>query len=113
MQIHGTVMGTHMAPLHANIFMGKLEQEFLRTQEKVPLVWWRYIHNIFAVWTHGEPALQLFVDELNHFHGTIKFTANWSTEAVVFLDTQVYLRNGLVETDLHIKPTDTPLSMDG
>ena len=38
------------------------------------------------------------------FHDTIKFTANWSTKEVIFLDT---LRNGLVETDLHIKPTDT------
>ena len=32
---------------------------------------------------------------------------NWSTEVVAFSDTRVYLRNGLVETDLHIKPTDT------
>ena len=107
LQVHGTAMGTRMAPSYANLFMGKLEQMFLHTQEKVPLVWWRYIDDIFAVWTHGEPALQLFVDELNCFHDTIKFTANWSTKEVVFLDTRVYLRNSLVETDLHIKPTDT------
>ena len=62
--IHGTAMGTCIAPSYANLFMGKLEQEFLRTQEKVPLVWWRYIDDIFAVWTHGEPALQIFVIEL-------------------------------------------------
>ena len=55
----------------------------------------------------SEPALQIFVDKLNHFHGMIKFTANWSTEEVVFLDTRVYLRNGLVKTDLHTIPTDT------
>ena len=87
--------------------MGKLEQQFLCTQERVPLVWWRYIDDVFAVWTHGEPALQSFVDELNRHRNTIKFKANWSTEKVTFLDTQVYLRNGLVETDRQIKPTDT------
>ena len=100
-------MGSQMAPSYANIFMGKLEQQLLRTQERVPLVWWRYIDDVFAVSTHGEPALQSFVDELNRHHNTIKFTANWSTEEVTFLDTRVYLRNGLVETNLHIKPTDT------
>ena len=57
LQIHGTAMGTRMAPSYANLFMGKLEREFLRTQNKLPLVWWRYIDDIFAIWTHGEPSL--------------------------------------------------------
>ena len=99
-------MGTPMAPSYGNLFMGKLEQQFLQNQERVPLVWWRNIDDIFAVWTHGEPTLQSFVGELNRHHSTIKFTANLSVE-VTFLDTWVYLRNGLVETDIHIKPTDT------
>ena len=47
------------------------------------------------------------MDELNRHHNTIKFTANWSTEEVTFLDKRVYMKNGLVETNLHIKPTDT------
>ena len=47
LQMHGMVMGTRMAPSYANLFMGKLEQELLRTQEKLPLVWWRCIDDIF------------------------------------------------------------------
>ena len=91
LQIQGTAMGTRMAPSYANLFMGKLEQEFLLTQDRKPREWWRYTDDIFAIWTHGEPALCTFVESLNHHHATIKFTATWSTEEVVRLDTRVYL----------------------
>ena len=64
--------------------MGKLERQFLSTQERAPLVWWRYIDDSFAVWTYGESALQSFGDELNGYHSIIKFVANWSTKEVGF-----------------------------
>ena len=65
LQVHGTAMGTRMEPSYANLFMGKLEPELLRTQDKIPRVWWRYIDDIFAVWTHGEPALRACMQNLN------------------------------------------------
>ena len=46
------------------------------------------------------------IENLNCHHPTIKFTASWSAEEVIFLDTRVYLEDGLVVTDLHVKPTD-------
>ena len=82
------------------------EREILQTQDEVPRVWWRYIDDIFAIWTHGEPTLPVFIDSLNHHHPTIKFNATLSAEQVIFLDTRVYLKNGLIRTDLHVKPTD-------
>ena len=101
LQVHGTAMGTHMAPYYANLFMGKLELEFLLTQDLKPEVWWRFIDDSFAIWTHGEQSLLRFIKSLNHHHTTIKFTTNWSTEKVTFLDTTVYLReDGLIGTDL-------------
>ena len=76
LQIHGTAMGTRMAPSYANLFLGKLERKFLATQNRIPRVWWRYIDDTFAIWTHGEPALRAFIENLNCHHPTIKFTAS-------------------------------------
>ena len=92
LRIHGTPMHTCMAPSYANLFMGKLEHEFLWTQDKIPQVWWRYIDDIFAIWTLGEPSLRVFSDSLNCYNPTIKFIATWSAEQVTFLDTRVFLK---------------------
>ena len=47
------------------------------------------------------------MNEINSFHPTIKFTADWSKEKVHSLDTEVTLNNGVLSTDLFVKPTDT------
>ena len=65
-----------------------------------------YIDDIFAIWTHGEPDLCAFIENLNCHHLTIKFITSSSAEEVIFLDTRVYLKDGLIGTDLHVKPTD-------
>ena len=49
LQTHGMAMGTRMAPSYANLSIGKLEREFLRTQDKIPQEWWRYIEDISAI----------------------------------------------------------------
>ena len=98
-------MGTQMAPLYANLFLGKSEQEFLQTQNRLPLVCWRYIDDVFAIWTHRVPCLNAFLWELNNYDTRKKFTADWSSKEVTFLDTQVCIKNGKVETGLHVKPT--------
>ena len=107
LQVHGTTMGTRMAPSYDNLFMRKLEQEFLQTQDKIPRVWWTYIDDIFAIWDHDEPSLKVFIENINHHHPTIKFTALWSNKEVTFQNTRLYLRDDQIDTDLHVKPTNT------
>ena len=46
-QISGAVIGTKFAPPYACIFMDQVESEFLKTQTHQPLVWFRYIDDIF------------------------------------------------------------------
>ena len=100
LQVQGTAMGTRMAPSYANMFMAQLEQRILARIHVIPHIWWRYIDDIFAIWNP-------FVEELNHAHPTIKFTAEWSRASLPFLDTRVSLKDESLTTDLYVKPTDT------
>ena len=77
-QICGTAIGTKFAPPYAVLFMAALEEKILSKVKKKPSVWWRYIDDIFFIWEHGEESLQEFINEINSFHPTIKFTADWS-----------------------------------
>ena len=106
LQTHGTAMGTHAAPSYANIFMGRLENQILAEVDKKPHVWWRYIDDVFAMWTHGENHLKDFLEHLNQAYPAIKFTADWSPDSVSFLDVTITLKDGEVQTDLYSKPTD-------
>ena len=92
--------------------MAALEEKILSKVKKKPSVWWRYIDDIFFIWEHGEESLQEFMNEINSFHSTIKFTADWSKEKVNFLDVEVTLKNSVLSNDLFVKPTDTHQFLD-
>ena len=100
-------MGTKMAPAYANIFMGKLEGQLLRTVKLKPFSWLRFIDDIDMKWGHGRDNLQTFLEEANNFHPTIKFTTETSNENHVFLDTNSTLIGDSIHVDLYSKPTDT------
>ena len=85
----GTAIGTRMAPSYANIFMDKLERQMISNALIKPHTWWRYIDDIFIIWTEGQESLKDFINYLNGAHRTIKFTSKWSYQEVEFLDVKV------------------------
>jgi hypothetical protein len=105
-QTQGTAMGTQMAPSYACLFMGVLEQKMLDQAPFKPYLWVRFIDDIFFIWTHGQEKWVSFLEYLNSYHGSIKFVAQVSKQSVPFLDMEVKLINGKIETDLYTKPTD-------
>ena len=108
LQVGGTAMGTKLAPSFANIFMGWFEDKFVYTYKTQPLVWKRYIDDIFMIWPHGTEPLNDFVTYLNECHTTIKFTAETSVSHVNFLDITVALNSSnKITTSLYTKPTDS------
>ena len=49
-----------MAPANANIVMSIFERNSLTGSCSGPLVWFRYIDDIFAIWTYVECKLKDF-----------------------------------------------------
>ena len=111
-QICGVAIDTKFAPSYGVLFVAGLEEKILSKVKKKPSVWWRYIENIFFIWKHGEESFKKFVSEINSFHPAIKFTADWSKERANFSDIEVTLKNGVLSTDLFVKPTNTHQFLD-
>ena len=81
-QISGTAICTLFAPPYACIFMDQAETEFLKTQKHKPLIWFRYIDDVFFIWTRGKETLSLFLEDLNNFHPNIKFSHEVNKESI-------------------------------
>ena len=91
--------------------MAKLEETLPTQATSSPRIWWRYIDDVFAIWDKEQNELENFLQQINDFHNTIKFTAEWSTEWVSFLDTTVILDAGTIHTDLYTKPIDASVGL--
>ena len=103
LQLHGTAMDTKMAPA----FHGWSWQKNISPISPLkPLVWWRYIDDVFMIWPRGEEKLNEFVNLLNSSHENIKFTHEVSPSKINFLDVTVLLHNNSIATD----PTLNPLT---
>ena len=111
-KLRGTAIGTKFAPPYAIIFMADLQERILKDIELKPRIWWSYIDDIFFIWEHGEDSLKQSIETLKSCHPTIRFTAEWSKEEINFFDVNIRLTNRKLETDLHIKPTDTHQFLD-
>ena len=77
-----------------------------------PLVWKRFINDIFSLWNIPMEEVSIFVNFANSFYPTIKFTCEMSSEQAVFLDTEVFKGPrlsslGILDSQIHFKPTET------
>ena len=108
LQTYGMATGTRMAPSYANHFRAKFETNAhdLRRASFQPFIWWRYMDDIFMIWTRSVQDLTTVTSFLNDIHPTMKFTCDYSFTPIPFLDVSVSLHNGKIVTDLYTKPTD-------
>ena len=121
-QIMGTAMGTPMAPNYANLFMHELESRmldeyFTKTGLK-PMLWLRFIDDIFFVWEYDQKSLEDFIEfcdnftQQNEMKSEIKFEVNISNTSVNFLDVNISIKDGHFITRVHSKPTDAHLYLN-
>ncbi len=90
-QIKGIAMGTPVAPTWANLFMGKLETDALtRWQGTLPLLWLRYIDDIFTLFPGPQEELDSLLQHMNSQLSTIEFTMDSSKHKIDFLDITIF-----------------------
>ena len=113
LQLLGTSMGTRIGPTYANIFMAKLEKYMLNNcpQNLLQLLhcWKRYIYDILLIWTGTVTELDDFFQYLNSSHHSMKFDEpqfKYESRSCNFLDLNISIINGKIQTDLYKKPTD-------
>ena len=104
-QISGTAIETKFAPPYACIFMDQLEIKFLENQNLKSLVWFRYLDDIFFIWTHSEENLRNVMTEFNLFSNDINFTYEYKKDTISFLDLKVISSNDKLITSLYSKHT--------
>ena len=97
----GTAIGTKFAPAYANLFTADFEKKLLDGSVDKPLVWLRYIDDVFFIWSRGLRKLDSFLEYINSFHETIKFTSESSKEGVCLLNAMVVRKECVLETDLY------------
>ena len=87
--------------------MGMFEDKYVYNYHLQPTLYLRYIAKSFVIWQHGLEELNIFVEHLNSKVETFNFTLECSGTSVSFLDVTVKLNDGIVETDLFCKLTDS------
>ena len=106
-QISGVAMGTKMGPSYACIFMGYLEHLVWTTYDgPLPSVYHRYIDDCIGITDMPEADLSRFINFINVFNPSIRFTSHISTTCVNFLDITITLRLSAITTSVYYKPID-------
>ncbi|PWA28398.1 hypothetical protein CCH79_00015971 [Gambusia affinis] len=90
LQVKGTAMGKRFAPAYVNIFMAEWEESALNPCDKRPLHHYRYLDDIWGVWSHSEEEFNRFLHTLNTHNASIKLKSSTSLTAVDFLDTTTF-----------------------
>ena len=104
-------MESKMAIAFANISVARIEQVILRQNKEKPLVWKRFIDDIFFIWDTNKQDIELFIEKANAYHPIIKCTNEVSEIETTFLDTTEYKGEGfekgrILDGRAYLRPTE-------
>ena len=90
LQICGCAMGRKYSPAYADIYLADWEESaFLKCPSR-PLLYYRYLDDIFGLWDKSETELNHFIHILNSHHPRITLKHTLHLQQVPFLDTIVF-----------------------
>ena len=103
-------MGNSLAPILADLWMQKIEEKLNRFSTNKPLVWLRYVDDVFCVFTIPKEKILEFHTRINRWHPNLQFTVEFeSNNSIAFLDVLVTQEQEKLTTSLYRKPTHTGL----
>ena len=115
-QIGGVGTGVKLAPPYACLAMGQFENEVFNSQHDfLALIafWRRFIDDIFMLFKGSREECDQLVNWLNSIMpGIIQLKSNYSEESLEFLDLRIMLKNGRIETEIFVKPTNLQLFLE-
>ena len=77
------------------------------------LLWKRYIDDVFMLFGGSEEQCKDLVNWLNTLlPGVVKFKYEYSKQKIEFLDLEIKIENGRLETNLYVKPTNLQIFLD-
>ena len=112
LQQDGVAMGSPLAPIMADVFMTKIETKLNRFSVNKPVLWLRYVDDIFCLFNTELNKILKFQERINNWHPNLKFTLEIETnQQLPFLDVLVIKKANQFETTIYRKPTHTDLYM--
>lgn len=103
-------MGSNLSPFLAEVFMHSLEQIISEHSlfRKHIKTWFRYVDDIFTVFTGTRKELDSFLQYLNTIHNCIKFTCEIEqNNCLPFLDLLITINENKFEFEIYRKPSAT------
>ena len=86
---------------YANLTMGYIEEQLLFQQNiPKPLLWLRFIDDIFLIWVESKESFEIFFEALKAVATPLNFTHVISSEGISFLDVNLTLSEGMLSTSV-------------
>ena len=92
--------------------MEDFETKLISQSRIKPIEWKRYVDDVFSLWNKSKKDIDLFIEQANQLHSSIKFTVEISENKITFLDTITYKgdrfqTDSILDIKTHYKPTET------
>lgn len=101
LHIKGTAMGKRFSLAYVNTSMAEWEESAF-----LPLIYLRYLNDIWGIWTHSAKDFEGFVQTLNNHHPSIKLKPTLDPTEINFLDTTTF-RTRKLDIKIYFKLTDS------
>ena len=92
-QVNGVAIGSPLGPILADLFMSKIEEKLNRFSTNKPIMWIRYVDDIFCIFKNSQ-NINDFQIRINKWHSNIRFTKEIEQdEKLAFLDVLIQRNN--------------------